>query len=168
MTFIHKEFKDFLPVELEKYLETIDEEGTGEAQKKIDLIQKKLFEVTIALLKNKYREDEQLWWYEGVPHKVRSACSNRQESEKGIKKKEQYLLLIDYHSIASNDWNLFKDYYSFSKDGGKVKQLQWLVKLNEIRNITHHPEKHPASKEHVAFVREIYPKVMQQFNQPTE
>ena len=168
MTFIHREFNDFLPPELEKYLETVDEAGTQEARENIDQIQMKLFTTTIALLKKKYGEEGQKWWYEGVPQKVRTACVNRQEAEKGIKQKKQYLLLIDYHSIASNDWTLFQEYFSFSKDGGKIKQLNWLVKLNDVRNITHHPEKWPATKDQVAYVREIFPKVMHQFDLSTE
>ena len=165
MQFIDKEytdFKDYTSVELKDYLETIDEEGTKEARILIDDIQKRLFAVVINKLKLEHPKEED-WWYDGVPNKVRSACSKKQEDEKGIKKREQYLVLIDYHSIAHSNWDIFKKYFSFTKDGGKDKQLDWLKELNTIRNITHHAEKWPASKEEVAKVREIYSNVMKQF-----
>jgi hypothetical protein len=73
------------------------------------------------------------------------------------------LKLIDYHSIAWQDWDFFQDYFTISKDGGKKKKLNWVVKLNDIRNITHHPEKWPAEKEQVKFVREIHKHVIEIF-----
>jgi len=73
------------------------------------------------------------------------------------------LNLIDLHKIAFKNWDIFQKYYSFTKDGGKEKQLKWLVELNEIRNITHHRPKWPASKNQVSKVREIYKQLMDKF-----
>ncbi len=88
---------------------------------------------------------------------------------KGQKDKEQYLFLVDYKTIAAFRWEeLFKKYYSFTKDGGKEKQLKWLVDLNKIRTITHHREKWPATKDQVTYVREIHAKVIDQFVLPHE
>lgn len=166
MQFINKkfpDFKDFTSVELKEYLETIDEVGTKDARLLIDDIQKKLFNTVVERLKLEYPEDDNDWWYNGIPDKVRKSCSTKQEEEKGVKNREQYLVLIDYHSIAHSNWSIFQQYFSFSKDGGKDKQLNWLKELNQIRNITHHAEKWPANKEQVAKVREIYKKVMERF-----
>jgi hypothetical protein len=66
------------------------------------------------------------------------------------------------------DWELFKEYYSFSKDGGKGKQLDWLVKLNKIRQTTHHTPKWPATKEQVNFVSEYYLKIIERFKLPED
>jgi len=85
------------------------------------------------------------------------------EEEKGIKKREQYFTLIDYKKIAYANWELFSKYFSFLDRGSKNAQLEWLDKLNPIRNITHHREKWPATKEQVQYVREVYKKVMEQF-----
>ncbi|MDZ7833533.1 MAG: DGQHR domain-containing protein [Desulfobacterales bacterium] len=163
MSFIHSEFGDFLPPNLEKYLETMDEEGTKEAQAKIDEIQNRLFNVILKVLKDNFKDDNEEWWYEGVPEPVRRECVKKQDQERGVKNKEQYICLIDYKTIASANWNLFKKYFSFTSDGGKDKQLKWLVDLNEIRNITHHTEKWPVTKEQADFVRGIHAKVMDQF-----
>lgn len=168
LKFIHDEFSDFCPEELNKWLENIDEEGTQDAKLQLGEIQRKLFKVTISLLKKKHGELEEKWWWDGIPSKVREECLKQQNADQGAKAKEQYLYLIDYHSIASSDWELFKDYYSFSKDGGKAKQLDWLVRLNKIRQTTHHEEKWPATKDQVAFVREYHLKVMERFKLPEE
>ena len=160
LSVIHKTYIDFHPKKLEKYLEKIDEEGTEEAKKRMDDISRQMYQFVIGKLIDKHDDK---WWYSGVPGKVRQECIIRQDKDKGAKDKEQYLRLIDYHSIASHDWNLFQEYFAIGKDGGKIKKLDWLVKLNDIRNITHHPEKWPAEKEQVELVRKIHKHVMEKF-----
>lgn len=160
MTLINQKFPDFLPPNLENFMETMDEEGTKEAQSLIDEIQNKMFNITLQELKKQYGED---WWFEGVPEPVRKECSQKREQERGNKNKEQYICLIDYRAIARANWDLLNKFYSFTKKGGKDEQLKWVVELNKIRNITHHTEKWPASKEQVDFVRDIYGKVKKQF-----
>jgi len=158
---IHKTYPDFHPKKLEKYLEKIDEEGTEEAKKKIDEVSRRMYEFVIGTLIEKY---DDRWWYDGIPEGVREECARRQEKDKGAKDKEQYLGLIDYHSIAFQNWSLFQKYFTIGKDGGKKKKkLGWLVKLNDVRNITHHPEKWPAEKEQVELVRKIHKHVMEKF-----
>lgn len=150
LSVIHRTYPAFHPKRLEKYLERIDEEGTEEAKKKIDEISRHMYQFVIGKLIDKHDDS---WWYNGVPGKVRQECIIRQDKDKGAKDKEQYLRLIDYHSIAFQDWDSFQEYFAISKDGGKKKKLDWLVKLNDIRNITHHPEKWPAEKEQVELVQ---------------
>jgi len=163
MTFVNKDFPDFEPRELKDHLENIDEEGTKEARGLIDSIQKTLFKSIIMKLKEHHNDDPDDWWTEGIPEPVRLNCAQRSEKEKGAKNKEQYICLIDYHNIAAYDWPFFKEFFSFLESGGKDKQLKWVKELNDIRNITHHSEKWPATKEQVATVREIYKKVMERF-----
>jgi len=161
MSLINREFNDFLPSGLKDYLDTIDEKGTDEAQALIDKIQERLFQKTVEVLKNHYDKIGEEWWYEGIPEAVRTDCVNRCEKEKGVKDKIQYLHLIDYRTIAMANWDLLQPIYSFSKDGGSKKQTDWLVELNKIRNITHHREKWPATKEQVSYVRDIYNKLFE-------
>jgi len=160
MCLINKEFDKFLPKGLAEFLETIDVEGTDETHSLIDEIQERIFNVVIKILENNFGKR---WWYEGVPTQIRTECSKRMEEEKGIKKREQYFTLIDYKKIAYANWELFSKYFSFLDRGSKNAQLEWLDKLNPIRNITHHREKWPATKEQVQYVREVYKKVMEQF-----
>lgn len=160
LSIIHKEYSEFHPKKLEKYLEKIDEEGTEEARKMIDEISRKMYEFVIGKLFEKHDNN---WWYEGVPNKVRENCVLRQERNKGSKEREQYMLLLDYHAIVWQDWDFFKEYFTINKHGAKKKDLNWLVKLNDIRNITHHPEKWPAEKDQVHLVRKIHKHVTEKF-----
>ena len=109
----------------------------------------------------KFIDNENAWWFDGIPEPIRKECVHRFEKDKGKKEKHQYLNLIDLHTIAFKNWDIFQKYYSFTKDGGKAKQLKWLVELNDIRNITHHRPKWPATKEQVSRVREIYKQLME-------
>ena len=158
---INSIFEEFLPQTLKEFIETVDIEGTEEARKMIDEIQANLFNVVIKKLKEEFGDR---WWFDGVPKNVRTECSKKQEDENGIKDKEQYLYLIGYKKIAHSNWELFKDSFSLLDKGGKDKQLAWLDQLNPIRNITHHREKWPATKEQVKLVRELYKKIMDRFN----
>jgi len=161
MSFIHQDINEFCPLKLQEYLDTIDVVGTGEAQKLINDIQRTMFKYVTEKLKNQYGADR--WWYDGVPEKVRTICSDRCEKEKGIKNKEQYLDIIDYQSIAHDNWCLFEKAFSMSKDGGKEKKLKWVSELSTIRNTTHHPEKWPATKDQVRYVRDVHKFVLDNF-----
>jgi hypothetical protein len=161
--FIHHQFPEFNPPGLQDYLDSLDEEGTKEANNLIDELQLRMFRYVIYKLKEKY-PDEKDWWYEGIPGKVRQNCITRCDAEKGVKEPEQYLTTIDYHSIAWANWKgCFEEAFSLSSDGGKEKKLAWIKKLNSIRNITHHAEKWPATKEQVEFVRKIHATVLERF-----
>ncbi|MCX5824285.1 MAG: DGQHR domain-containing protein [Deltaproteobacteria bacterium] len=160
MSFIHQDIPAFCPLKLQEYLDTIDEKGTQEARELIDQVQITMFKYVTGKLKEQHGED---WWYDGIPEKVRTGCSDRHEKEKGIKNKEQYLTIIDYQSIAHENWGLFEKIFSMSKDGGKEKKLKWVAELSVIRNITHHVEKWPATKEQVKFVRDVHQFVMGNF-----
>ena len=160
LSIINQEYPDFHPKKLEKYLEKIDEEGTQEAKLKVDEISRKMYEFVIGKLKEKYGDN---WWYEGIPNKVRERCALEYERGKGKKEKEQYLKFLDYQAIAHQEWSMFQEYFTISKEGGKEKKLKWLVELNDIRNVTHHAEKWPAEKEQVQTIRKIHKHVMQKF-----
>lgn len=119
-------------------------------------------------LKENYPDGDD-WWREGVPSQVRKKCMDRREDEKGANGPEQYMTTIDYLNIASANWRgCFEEYFSFTKDGGKDKKLAWVKDLSRIRNITHHEEKWPATKQDIEFVRDIHAKVFERFTIPYE
>ena len=157
---LHEKYPEFHPKKLKQYLEKMDEEGTEDARRMIDDISRKMYEFVIGKLKEKYGGN---WWYEGIPNKVRERCALEYERGKGKKEKEQYLKILDYQAIAHQEWSLFQEYFTISKEGGKEKKLNWLVKLNDIRNVTHHAEKWPVEKEQVETIRKIHKHVMEKF-----
>jgi DNA sulfur modification protein DndB len=159
-SFIHKGSPDFNPSGLASYLETIDEEGTKQAKELIGEIQLQLHSFVIYKLKENHPKDED-WWYEGVRSTIRTRCSEDYEKGKGTKKREQYMKTLDYQQIAADNWkDCFETPFSFQSKGNKEAKLAWLKDLNEIRNITHHEEKWPATKDQVAFIRDIHSKIM--------
>ena len=160
LSVIHQNYNDFHPLKLEKYLENIDEEGTKQARELIDEISRQMYNFVIEKLIEEYGDD---YWYEGIPETVRVSCRQRQEKDKGAKEPEQYLNLIDYHTIAHKNWALFQNNFAIDDDGGKDKKLEWVKKLSGIRNITHHPEKWPAQKDQVKFIRKIHKHVVEKF-----
>lgn len=157
LTIIFRKYEEFHPTKLKKYLAELDEEGTKEAKNLIDEIEKKMFNFITIKLKEHYKKDKE-WWYEGIPESVRKGCAERHELDKGLKEPEQYLYLIDYSSIFKKNWkdlNL-EQYFALTKEGGVDKKLEWISKLNKIRQITHHASKWPLEENDVKFVREIH------------
>jgi len=163
MHLIYGEIEDFLPPCLGEYLDSVDKEGTEDVRKLIDEIQVCLYEYVLDTLKNHYKDPPEDWWYNGVPEKVRLRCMEVREREHGEKRPDQYISLINYRDIALHTWEQFQTLFSLGEKGAKAKVTQWLVDLNKVRNITHHREKWPATKDQVKSVREIYKRLMQQF-----
>jgi DNA sulfur modification protein DndB len=160
MDLIHDEDSVFNPLPLTEYLATVDKDGTDEAHRLVDEMQERLFSYTLEKLKGKYGEVDKAWWFRGVPEKVRLACMEAYEKDKGQRDPEQYICLINYRDIAVNSWDIFQTLFTLGENGNRKDGTKWMVELNTIRNITHHREKWPASKDQVKRIREIHQKLM--------
>ena len=70
----------------------------------------------------------------------------------------QSLNLIDYAKIAVHEgnWELFKDRYNFYGKGAKATLVRWIGRISRLRNITHHAEKGPLSRDEVEYVRRVH------------
>lgn len=168
ISFINKKYPDFNPPGLAEYLDTIDIEGTKEAKELIGDLLIRMQKFVLHKLEERFPGQSAAgrpnWWFEGVPLNVRKACMDRYEAEKGVKEPEQYIDIVDFHTIAYKNWKgFFDELFTFNKDGGKEKKLEWILRLNAIRNITHHETKWPASKEEVMFIRDLYKKATERF-----
>jgi DNA sulfur modification protein DndB len=161
MAKIHEQVKEFCPDKLKDYLDTIDVLGTEDAKKLMGEIQISMFKFVTDKLKEQFGEDG--WWFGGIPEKVRLNCSEKHQKEKGVKKVEQYIHLLDYQAIAKANWSIFEKPFSMTKQGDRDRKLKWISDLNMVRNITHHEEKWPATKDQVAFVREVHGFVKKNF-----
>lgn len=155
LSIIHKKYEGFHSARLKRYLQETDEEGTKEARELIEEIQKMMYKFIISTLKEHYDDK---WWFEGIPETVRIACGTKREEDKGLREVQQYIFLIDYHSIFKHNWTELdlEKYFAFTKDGGVEKKLDWIKKLNNVRKITHHPEKWPLEEADIKLVRDIY------------
>lgn len=98
-----------------------------------------LYEWILDGLKKRYGSN---WWIKGVPVNLRRQCAIRSEDEgKGISP-EAYFTFIDLRTIVQSNWDLFgPTVEGISRESGKRRSTEWLVELNEARNIWAHPIK---------------------------
>jgi DNA sulfur modification protein DndB len=161
MRIIHDADPSFQTRELSEYINKQDVEGTKEAKLLIDEINRIIFNDVVARLKDKYGSDGDTWWERGIPKAIKMASYDRYTSESDGRKLHQFLTLSNYPEIVQfqDNWDRFKDYYSFPESRnrrGKAHQVAWIQRLNIIRNITHHVEKGPLSKDQVDYVRRAH------------
>jgi len=158
---INKKIQDFNPPGLSAYLESRDEAGTDEAATKVKKIHKRLSDYIINTLRRNYGTQSKAWWTQGVPVKIRQDCSTKWEAANRKDEEESYLYLIHYVEICRQNWSLVKDVISLDEKDidNKEKRTKWIRDLNEIRNITAHPERGVLTTNQVKFVNEINEKV---------
>ena len=164
MTIIHDQDPTFHTKELEEYISNQDVEGTKQAKDFIDDINTIIFDDVVERLKEKYGTARDAWWMQGVPPNIRGDVDVRFNNSAGERERHQFLTFSNYAGITQHkgihgdNWDIFKDYYSFPERGKrkKVDQTAWIQRLITARNITHHVEKGPLSKEQVAYVRQIH------------
>lgn len=128
----------FQPDGLREFLDRETAQTTERASKLISQIETILHQSVIALLKEHFGTEGDLWWYDGVPIAVRTPATARQEEDHNrAGARDAYLDLIHYRPIIQANWSLLGEL--FSRGGrGKEKGTAWLVNLNEIRKICAH------------------------------
>jgi DGQHR domain-containing protein len=136
---IRKIIPDFNPNGLNEWISLQKQETNKEAKDLIDKIEVFLQKNIIEELKSEYQSDnEDTWWYEGIPATIRSKATLRAEEDKNRRGgREFYFDLIDYRKIISENWELFEKNFGYGK-GGKEKRTDWIADVNEIRKIVAH------------------------------
>jgi DGQHR domain-containing protein len=139
---LNAKFPAFEPPGLSEDLKLQEARTNDEAFRLITQIEKALHEFIIGSLKLEYGSDaSDPWWYQGVQEQIRKKATARLEEEHGKGKKEQYLDLIDFRTMAVNNWSLFQETLAFGKSGNKEARTAWMQKLNEMRKVVMHPAK---------------------------
>jgi DNA sulfur modification protein DndB len=136
---LHEKFSDFEPPGLKEQLELEEAETNKQAYDIIQRIEKTIHSIIIDALKAEYSDGDS-WWFNGVPSQVRKKIVERIEDERGKGGREDYFDLIDFRRITMENWSIFQDVLAYGK-GNKEKRTEWIVKLNELRNIVMHPAK---------------------------
>jgi len=156
---IQKHDSNFNPPGLEKFIASMDQEGTNKAKDMVAKIEVRLFEYVTSELKQKYGDDK--WWVESIPQNIRVDCSKRWEENKREGEVEKLLFLVDYVAICKQNWNIVKEVISLDKSDKEAKtaNTNWIKDLNKIRNQVSHPVHGPLDKESVEDVIIIYNKV---------
>ncbi len=139
---LNDKFSNFSPPGLEEFLILEAAQTNEQGFSIIQRVETALQRITIDALKAEYGDgQDETWWYSGIPESIRKKAAERQEEDQGKGKKESYLDLVDFRTIAVNNWALFKDLLAFGQRGNKQKQTEWIVKLNDMRKIVMHPAK---------------------------
>lgn len=152
---IQKHKNTFNPFGLSDYIRSQDKAGTSRARQIIPEVQLNIRLITMTLLKEKYGQEEDGWWRQGVPQKIRSEVAARREVSPERGELESFFELIDYKKIASANWQLFEDYLGIGNKRKKDYKLKWFDKLNTLRNKIAHPERGNVSDEEVDFLEKI-------------
>ena len=140
---LNSQFSNFKAPGLEEFLQLEAAQTNEQGFSILQRIETELQRITIETLKAEFGSgqgagQDEKWWYLGVPQQTRTKAAARQEEDQGKSKKESYLDLIDFRTIALKHWTLFKDSLAFGQQGNKEKLTEWLVKLNDMRKIVMH------------------------------
>jgi len=165
MEMIHQEYNDFKPVGLDEYIREKYSTRNEEARNIVPQIQLLISKNVISTLKVKFGEDNEEWWYDGIPENVRIDVVKRQEKDPEHRPKEENFDLIHYLDIISKNWDIFKEIYGFKDLGNsKAKQLSWFQELKRIRNKIAHPERGKITEDELKFVTDLYKKLEERIN----
>lgn len=151
MLVVRNAISSFNPEGLDDFLADQDVAANGRASAIITDLQRTLFEFVVGKLKTELGD---AWWKEGVPLRIRTDCVQRREEDPESLEPEQYLYLKDYITIAANNWGVFAPYFSLKDRGSKESQLDWMQKINKIRNKTMHPERGLVTQSELEFLRD--------------
>ena len=167
---IHTHCPTFNPPELRQYLASRDQAGTESAARKVTEIHRRLFEYVIDVLKDHHGERDKRWWIQGIPLKIRQQCTNEWEAQDRRGSEESHLHLISYIEICLRNWDLVKDVVSLDQADkiNKKRNTKWIKDLNDIRQITSHPERGILDTDQVRFVDETHDKVTRFFPERPE
>lgn len=134
------QFPNFDPPGLQEFLRREKEQTNLRAKAIIDRLEQLLQSIVVQELKQEFADDGDSWWIQGVPKAVRLEVAKRSENDDNKRgKRESYLDLIDYRSIALSQWQLFQQLLGYGKKTeSKDRQTKWLQEINEMRNVVAH------------------------------
>ena len=90
-------------------------------------------------LVERFGEEDEKWWQEGIPEQVREACEERRNGPGTAAELYCYTTLIDLKRILKEKWDLFGNCLPGKVAVDKKEFLSDLQALNEIRNRVMHP-----------------------------
>jgi DNA sulfur modification protein DndB len=137
---IHEARHEFDPPGLTQFMEQEKAQTTTRGAATIDEIERMLQGHVIDQLKLEFQIKPDDWWYEGVPAGVRTKAAERREEDKNQRGgPEKYLDLIDYRSIAIENWAIFQETLGRGKSSAsKATRTDWIVSANDLRRKVMH------------------------------
>ncbi len=159
MEIIHEKNPHFNPSGLDAYIQGYSNESITHAQQLITEIEDTIRVMTIAILKNKYGGEYESWWRGGVPQGVRGSAAQKAETSDEGGPAHQYLDLLDYKKIAElpRNWRDFERVFTIERGArSKRSRLEWMDRLNTIRNRVSHSGRRHVSADEVEFLEKAW------------
>lgn len=139
---IQVEFPKFDPLGLKDWIERKKANTNEQARSVIERIEKALQDTVLETLKEEFDQDENQWWYDGVPQKIRTKIQQRiEESDGKAGQREQNFDLVHYREIIKDNWGFFGELFGFGTQGNKDKKTEWIVDVSNMRNTVMHPSR---------------------------
>jgi DNA sulfur modification protein DndB len=110
----------------------------------------------INMLKKEY--GEKCWWSEGVPKLIQKSCSDARIDAGSTEPDWHFLNTIHYREIIEKNWSILGVYFTppGTDSMNRDKKLQWLVKLNLVRQRYSHPQRDIITEVEYNFLEELY------------
>ena len=160
MEIIHDKFPEFKPLGLAEYIRDHSTETIARAQHLITEIEDTVRKLTFAILKEKYGENDDRWWRDGVPQGVRGQAALKSQMSDDRGEPHHFLGLLDYKKIAeqSKHWRDFEHHWTVDRTlRSKSDKLAWLDRLSIVRNRAFHSgRRHYVENDDVAFLEDIW------------
>lgn len=123
---------EFNPPGLKEFIELEGAQTNSKASAIVDSIEDVLRTFVVEELQGQFGEEENHWWPK-VPVAVRISVANRYErDDRKLGNQQAYLEIADLKPIISENWDIYEELLAYGK-GSKVKRLQWLQDIVEIR-----------------------------------
>ena len=137
ITEFHKIAQEVYPV-LKDLPERSRVDSETRTSERVKRMARELHQFIKKVLQKELGEDNDRWWYDGVPEDIREKCAQQMEKENGRKEKWDYLYLINLKAIVHDNPGLFQPSLKnqYSSTGQFENDIQ---KLNNIRNDLEHP-----------------------------
>ena len=158
MEIIHYQNSTFSPPGLEEHIREYSADAVNKAREHVTTIEDAIREVTISVLEQKYGNDIDNWWRDGVPLSVRAKAAQMAEADEEGGLAHQFLDLVDYKTIAevSRNWLDFDRKWTLDpKARSKVDKLAWMERLNRIRRRVSHPGRRSVTQDEIKFLEVV-------------
>jgi len=99
---------------------------------------------------------EKNWWRYGIPESIRVSTAGKQERDEEPIEKYCYTYFIDLGKILDANWKIFSVLLPKNIGSNKKKLLNYLDKINKIRNSVMHPiREYKFTDKDFIFIREV-------------
>ncbi|MDY6866210.1 MAG: DGQHR domain-containing protein, partial [Halobacteriota archaeon] len=154
---INHKYNNFDPPGLQQYIQSQDKTNNPLAYEIVCEIEKEIMKYIIDRLEKELGESLSEWWHKGIPEKVRKKAREQAELKGEYNHPEKFLYLIDWWEIINKNFDILGEIFTIDAKPteSKKKRLNWLVKINDIRNIVDHPPQGGVSDSQLEYIKKI-------------